>query len=112
MAYNKSSSIGTSNGRQISRFGCNQVMKIWVSNTSKNPKRKFWRCRNWQKTRISCDLFIWDDELDEIEWKSGIKIVDNNLASDCNKGEDMIGSLREFGKEFAKDFGKEYAKES
>lgn len=64
------------------------------------------------QTGIICDLFIWDDELDEIEWKSGTKTVDNNLAGDCNKGEYMIGYLREFDKEFTKEFGKEYSKES
>ncbi|CAL5203728.1 unnamed protein product [Lathyrus oleraceus] len=86
-------------------------MKIWVLNTSENPKIKFWRCRNWKKAEINCDFFIWDDELDKIEWKSRIKAVENSLAGDCNKGEDMIGYLQEFGKESTKKFEKEYAKE-
>lgn len=42
---------------------------------------------------------------------NGIKTVDNILTGDCNKGEDMIGYLREFGKEFTKEFGKEFVKE-
>lgn len=28
---------------------------------------------------ISCDLFIWDDELDEMDWKSRNKAVDKSL---------------------------------
>ncbi|XP_058753108.1 uncharacterized protein LOC131626295 [Vicia villosa] len=109
MSYNNLSSISTSNGRQIPRYGCNQVMKMWVENTMKNSKRKFRRCRNRKKIEISCNLFIWDYELDEIEWKCGIKTIDNSLVVDCNKGEDMIGYMKDFGKEFRKEFGKEYA---
>lgn len=63
------------------------------------------------QAEISYDFFIWDDELDKIEGKSRIKAVENSLAGDCNKGEDMIGYLREFGKESTKEFEKEYAKE-
>ncbi|XP_058783282.1 uncharacterized protein LOC131657957 [Vicia villosa] len=61
------------------------------------------------KTEISCNFFIWDYELDEIEWKCGIKTIDSSLVVDCNKGEDMIGYMKDFGKEFIKEFGKEYA---
>lgn len=45
---------------------------------------------------ISRDLFIWDDELDEIDKKSRIKAVDKDTIVGCNNGEDMIGYMREF----------------
>lgn len=46
-------------------------------------------------TDISCDLFIRDDELDEMDWKYGNKEVKKNLEFDRNNYEDMIGYMRE-----------------
>ncbi|WJX19031.1 glucuronosyltransferase [Trifolium repens] len=40
-------------------------MKLWLSNTGLNPKRKFWKCRNIGMD--GCDFLVWDDELEEVE---------------------------------------------
>ncbi|CAL5197842.1 unnamed protein product [Lathyrus oleraceus] len=66
MGGSRNSSIEKPNGREIPRCGCNLSMKIRVSNTHKNPKRKFWRCKSFGKSDISCELFVWDDEVDEL----------------------------------------------
>jgi len=47
MGLSKASSIGVSNGRNSPKCWCNEFMKVWVSNIVENPKRKFWRCRNF-----------------------------------------------------------------
>ncbi|XP_024636591.1 uncharacterized protein At4g04775-like [Medicago truncatula] len=100
--------------------GCEKVMKMWISNTDENPKRKFWRCRFSRMAEYSCELFIWDDELDKI-LKHSEKYYGPGCSSGlkseagCNNGVMTMEFLREFGKdfgkEFAKEFGKEYGKE-
>ena len=47
MGVSKASSVVVSNGRNSPKCWCNEFMKAWVSNTVENPKRKFWRCRNY-----------------------------------------------------------------
>jgi hypothetical protein len=42
---------------------CELPMVIYISNTSANPGRRFWKCRNWMKKK-TCGLLVWDDELD------------------------------------------------
>ena len=47
MGGGKASAVGYPIGTNLPKCGCNQMMKLWVSNTDENPKRKFWRCRNF-----------------------------------------------------------------
>ena len=67
MGGSEISSVGNSNGENLPLpvCGCNAVMKLWLSNTDENPKRKFWKCRYSNTNVRSCKLFIWDDELDK-----------------------------------------------
>nr|XP_004509564.1 uncharacterized protein LOC101505928 [Cicer arietinum] len=55
------SSVSTSNGVKPPLCGCKQVMRMWMANTPKNPKRKFWKCKNYGSEQ-SCHLFVWDDD--------------------------------------------------
>ncbi|XP_058760397.1 uncharacterized protein LOC131633727 [Vicia villosa] len=48
---------------QIPECGCNKPMKLFISNSRNNPKRRYWKCANVEARRC-CSLFIWDDELD------------------------------------------------
>ncbi|WJX41767.1 hypothetical protein P8452_29077 [Trifolium repens] len=57
-------SSGGGNNFNLPRCGCNTPMKLLISNTGLNPKRKFWKCRNGID---GCDNLVWDDELDEVE---------------------------------------------
>jgi len=41
MGGSKASAVGYLIGRNLPKCGCNQVMKLWVSNTDENPKTKF-----------------------------------------------------------------------
>ncbi|KAI5423072.1 hypothetical protein KIW84_046178 [Lathyrus oleraceus] len=43
MGGSKISSIGNSSRLSLPRCGCNEPMKMWVSNTIYNPNRKFWK---------------------------------------------------------------------
>ena len=45
MGGRKTTSIGNSGGSRPPICRCQKVMKMWISNTTENPKRKFWRCR-------------------------------------------------------------------
>jgi hypothetical protein len=46
MGGSKCESIAASSGVNLPKCGCNIPMKMWISNTVQNPKRKFWKCRN------------------------------------------------------------------
>lgn len=47
MGGSKTSSIGNSSGLSLPICGCNEPMKMRVSNTNENHNRKFWKYRNW-----------------------------------------------------------------
>ncbi|WJX90113.1 hypothetical protein P8452_72044 [Trifolium repens] len=91
----KCSSIATSSSSNLPRCGCELPMKLWVSNTGLNPKRKFWKCRN-SGTFESCEFVVWDDELHEV-----------NAA---NGGGERAATMQ-LGAEFGKAFGQEFDKE-
>jgi hypothetical protein len=46
MGGSKCESIAGSSGVSLPKCGCNVPMRMWISNTGQNPKRKFWKCRN------------------------------------------------------------------
>ncbi|PNX71045.1 hypothetical protein L195_g058001, partial [Trifolium pratense] len=39
-----SSSVSHSTLYQIPKCGCNRPMRMFVSNSDENPKRRFWKC--------------------------------------------------------------------
>ncbi|PNX54565.1 zinc finger homeodomain protein [Trifolium pratense] len=55
-----SSSVANSMAVQIPECGCKKPMRMYVSNTTENPKRRFWKCATHGKAG-SCNLFDWDD---------------------------------------------------
>lgn len=109
------SSIGNSNGGNHPHpvCGCNVVMKLWLSNTDENPKRKFWKCRYSNTNVQSCELFIWDDELDKFFARNGYpqKKIDNGFPKKIESGCNGCEMTTEFLKKFGKDFGKECGQE-
>jgi hypothetical protein len=59
MGGSKASAVWYLVGQNLLKCGCNEVMKFWVSNTDENPKRKFWRCRNfWEVSILKSDLKV------------------------------------------------------
>ncbi|CAK8566499.1 unnamed protein product [Lathyrus sativus] len=112
----RSSSIANSTGSEILRCGCNISMKMFVSNIQENPRRKFWRCKNYGKSEVACDLFVWDDEVDDLFMSSRNTEVFRGEEMECNNCKFTIGHLKgfakEYGKEFGIDFSKEYGKEA
>ncbi|KAK2455504.1 hypothetical protein QL285_002949 [Trifolium repens] len=107
MGGSKCSSIGNSSSSNLPRCGCELPMKMWVSNTGQNPKRKFWKCRN-SGCFDSCDLLVWDDELYEVEAANprGQRQASMQLGEEFGKG---FG--QEFGKAFGQEFGKTFGQE-
>ncbi|KAK2389291.1 hypothetical protein QL285_062890 [Trifolium repens] len=101
MGGSKCSSIETSSVTNLPRCGCGHPMKMWVSNTIQNPKRLFWKCR--QHGYDSCELLVWDDELDDV--------VAVNRHFGQKKNCKTCESMKEFGREFGKEFGREIGKE-
>jgi len=65
---------------------------------------------NLLQAEYGCDLFIWDDELNEFLQKSG-KYYDAGSSSGCNNCVMTMEFLREFGKDLGKEFGKEFGEE-
>jgi len=69
---------------------------------------------NMLQAEYGCDLFIWDDKLDEgtmmNSQKSG-KYYDAGSSSGCNNCVMTMEFLREFGNDFGKEFGKEFGEE-
>ncbi|CAL5215102.1 unnamed protein product [Lathyrus oleraceus] len=82
--------------------GCNLLMKICVSNTHENPKRKFWRCKTFGKSDISCEFFIWDDEVNELLLNTQNKERFTSANIECNNCEVILGYLKEFGNGYRK----------
>ncbi|KAK2375727.1 hypothetical protein QL285_076598 [Trifolium repens] len=57
-----SSSVANVVPYEIPTCGCNKPMKLFISNSNDNPKRRFWKC---SRLRVpNCDLFTWDDEIE------------------------------------------------
>ncbi|KAK2458344.1 hypothetical protein QL285_005517 [Trifolium repens] len=89
MGGSKCSSIETLSVTNLPRCGCGHPMKMWVSNTIQNPKRLFWKCR--QHGYDSCELLVWDDELDDV-------VAANRhfgQQKNCKTCESMKGTLGE-----------------
>ncbi|CAK8577862.1 unnamed protein product [Lathyrus sativus] len=57
------SSVGNSSQSQIPVYGCNRAMRMFISNSSENHKRRFWKCAN-SGVMSNYKLFLWDDELE------------------------------------------------
>ena len=55
--------VGNSSEAEIPIVGCNRAMRMFISNSSENPKRRFWKCVN-SGVMSSCKLFLWDGELE------------------------------------------------
>lgn len=55
------SSIGNSSKSKIPVCGYNKAMRMFISNSTKNPKRRFWKSSN---SGLGCSIFIWDDEVE------------------------------------------------
>ncbi|XP_058755013.1 uncharacterized protein LOC131628163 [Vicia villosa] len=96
----KSSSVGNSGCKSPSLLhrsqapphcSCNITMKMLVSNTIDNPKRKFWKCRN---VLNGCGMFIWDDELGEF---NNVEVIQ------CKCTEMTKDALKEILKDIATD---------
>jgi hypothetical protein len=66
------------------------------------------------QAEYSCELFIWDDELDEFLQKSGKYYEPGCLKSEsgCNNCVMTMEFLREFCKDFGKEFEKGFVKEN
>ncbi|KAK2360662.1 hypothetical protein QL285_085906 [Trifolium repens] len=94
-----SSSYANSGGTlaPLPRCGCNVPMKLWLSNTGLNPKRKFWKCRNIGMD--GCDFLVWDDELEEVE-AANPKSRFTTACKNCER-------IKEFGREFGREIGRE-----
>lgn len=52
----------SSNGRITLIYGYNLSMKMFVSKSKANSRRKYWKCKYWGKEE-ECQLFHWDGEL-------------------------------------------------
>jgi hypothetical protein len=115
MGGSEISTVGNSSGGNLPLpvCGCNAVMKLWLSNTDENPKRKFWKCRYSRTNVQSCELLIWDDELEMFFARNGYpqKKIDNGslkkIESGCNGCEMTTEFLKKFGKDFGKECGQE-----
>ncbi|KAK2434678.1 hypothetical protein QL285_019810 [Trifolium repens] len=94
-------SSGGGNNFNLPRCGCNTPMKLLISNTGLNPKRKFWKCRNGLD---GCDNLVWDDELDEVE---AANPKSRSAITSCKNCERM----KEFGTEFGRELGRQIGKE-
>ncbi|GAU35138.1 hypothetical protein TSUD_394640 [Trifolium subterraneum] len=102
MGGSKCSSYANSSGNfNLPRCGCGIPMKLLISNTDFNPKRKFWKCRNVGLD--GCELFVWDDELDAVEDAN----PKSRYATSCKNCERM----KDFGMEFGRELGREIGKE-
>lgn len=105
---------------------------MWISNTIENPNRKFWKCQNSRvrfgyffsfififrltflfflillstqfSSVVSCELFIWDDEVGQVERTQ-------KIPQNCKNCEMIMTYLREFGKDFGKEFSKQFGVE-
>ncbi|CAL5212552.1 unnamed protein product [Lathyrus oleraceus] len=67
------SSVGNFSVSEIPVCGCNKAMRMFISNSTKHPKRRFWKCSN---SGLGCSLFIWDDEVERstsTEYKNSIR---------------------------------------
>ncbi|CAJ2679647.1 unnamed protein product [Trifolium pratense] len=58
-----SSSVANSMAVQIPECGCNKPMRMYISNSGENPKRRYWKCPTHGGVQ-SCNLFVWDDEIE------------------------------------------------
>ncbi|KAK2363633.1 hypothetical protein QL285_088592 [Trifolium repens] len=56
-----SSSVANSTAYDIPDCGCKKPMRMFISNSIENPKRRYWKCVHGVR---SCDLFTWDDEIE------------------------------------------------
>ncbi|XP_057432818.1 uncharacterized protein At4g04775-like [Lotus japonicus] len=43
---------------------CGELVISYISNTTENPRRAFWRCPNWMNEQ-NCGYFRWKDEPEE-----------------------------------------------
>ncbi|KAK2410089.1 hypothetical protein QL285_045479 [Trifolium repens] len=60
-----SSSVSNTTAYEIPDCGCKKPMRMFISNSNENPKRKFWKCANSRLHGVrSCDLFTWDGEIE------------------------------------------------
>ncbi|CAI8584398.1 unnamed protein product [Vicia faba] len=91
-------------------------MNMCVSNIHKNPKRNSKDAKTLERyvslSDIHCELFIWDDEVDELLMNTRNKERFTGVDIECNNCEVILGYLKEFDNNFRKEFEKEYGKES
>ncbi|PNX57869.1 zinc finger homeodomain protein, partial [Trifolium pratense] len=110
-----SSSVANSVPVQIPECGCRKPMRMYVSNSNENPKRRFWKCAA-AGTGRSCNLFDWDDLIEghppyvrpnvpqrEPEPRNGVGYHDSDINGGskrcgCNCS-DMLGNVVEMVKE-------------
>ncbi|CAK8560578.1 unnamed protein product [Lathyrus sativus] len=83
-----SSSSTTSLHVQVSVCGCNRSMKMYMSNSVENPKRRFWKCQN-SGLMSGCKLFIWDDELE----RNSTSDLRSSSGCNCSKMLKDLGSI-------------------
>ncbi|CAL5205689.1 unnamed protein product [Lathyrus oleraceus] len=76
------SSVGNFSMSEIPVCGCNKEMRMFISNSTKNPKRRFWKCSN---LGLCWSLFIWDDEVERntsTEHKNSIRCNCSEFAQE------------------------------
>ncbi|CAI8600136.1 unnamed protein product [Vicia faba] len=88
------------NARFTPKYGHGLSMKVFVSKSTINLGRKYWKYKFWGKEE-DCQLFYWDDEYFCASDRKGILEDDDG----CNRCDVMIEYLRKSGSDFGREFG-------
>ncbi|KAJ1418595.1 Zinc finger, GRF-type [Sesbania bispinosa] len=90
-----SKSSASSSHSKAKTCKCGYELLLLTSNTSKNPGRVFWRCRNWGRNN-SCNYFRWaDEEVTEDEGKDeSLLYYDNQVEDVMRKNQKLQKKLR------------------
>ncbi|CAK8573405.1 unnamed protein product [Lathyrus sativus] len=79
-------SVGNFSESAIPFYGCNKAMRMFILNSTENPKRRLWKCSN---LGLRCKLFIWDNEL-ECSTSSKHK---NSIGCNCSDVVQELGCI-------------------
>ncbi|CAK8579502.1 unnamed protein product [Lathyrus sativus] len=84
-----SSLSANSHHAQAPVCGCNRSMKMFMSNSVENPKRRFWKCQNSRLIMSGCNLVIWDDDLE----RNPASDLRSSSGCNCSKMLKDLGSI-------------------
>ncbi|CAL5198051.1 unnamed protein product [Lathyrus oleraceus] len=78
--------VGNFSVSEIPFCGFNKAMRMFISSSTKNPKRRFWKCSN---LGLGCSLFIWDNEVE----RSISTKYKNSIRCNCSKFVQELGFI-------------------